>query len=55
MGSQFDKRLLVGAFALDMLVEYIRQNPDQYSQTAGYSYCRFHHQLRNHVSLPSSH
>lgn len=48
-------RLLVGALALDMLSEYMRQNPDQYSQCAGYSYCRFHHQLSNHVSFPSPH
>lgn len=48
-------RLLVGALALDMFVEYVRQNPEQYSQSAGYSYCRYHHQLGNHVSFPTSH
>lgn len=49
------KRLLVGALALDLLVEYIRQNPEQYSQSAGYSYSRYHHQLHSHVSFPTSH
>lgn len=48
-------RLLAGALALDLLAEYMRQNPEQYSQCAGYSYCRYHYLLRNHVSFSTSH
>lgn len=55
MGNFFDTRLLVAALAHDLLIEYMRQNMEQYSITAGYSYSHFRQYLHNNVPLPSSH